>query len=497
MSAHRAIPHRGLVTLACMLAQFMAAVEGTIVAAATPTIAGDLGGFELFPWVFGAYMLAQTAATPIYGKLADVYGRKRVFFVGCTIFLLSSLACGLAWGMVPLIVFRFAQGLGAGAIQPIAWTIMGDIYTPTERARMQGWLSAVWSSSAVGGPVLGAFIVQHMHWSLIFWINLPVGVLTLFVLAAFLKETVERRRHRVDWIGAMCLTVGVGAWMAALVQGPSLTSSGLWTLIGIGAAFLALLAWHESRTPEPIVPFLLWKRRVLALGNAATFLVGGIIIVNSVYVPSFIQVAMGRSPTISGLAIGCSSVFWTTGTMVAGRLMVRTSYRFTSVLGGTVALAGTLGLTLIGPGSGVGWVMAGAGVCGFGMGFCNTTFMVSVQTAVDWSQRGAVTAANMFLRTLGQAVGAGVFGAIFNAWLNGEGPHAAEQVNRMLEIGGREAMDAGLVARLGGAIGHAMHDVWLTAAAMTLVILGLAWALPASLNPVRQTVHGAAPEPSE
>src|ERR1700757_3903379 len=155
------VPHRRAITVACMMAQFMAAVEGTIVGAASPTISGALGDFGLFSWVFGAYLLAQAASTPIYGKLADIHGRRRVFTLGASLFLVASLACGLAWGMVPLIIFRFIQGVGAGAVQPIAWTIMSDIYNPAERARMQGWLSTVWATSAVGGPVLGAFLVLH------------------------------------------------------------------------------------------------------------------------------------------------------------------------------------------------------------------------------------------------------------------------------------------------------------------------------------------------
>ena len=154
---------RRLITTACLLAQFMAAVESTIVGTAMPTIVGDLGGFHLFCWVFAAYLLAQAVSTPVYGRLADLYGRKRVFFAGAAIFLAGSTACGFAWGMVPLILFRAVQGLGAGAIQPIAWTIIGDIYSPADRARMQGWLSSVFGASAIAGPAIGAFIVEQLR----------------------------------------------------------------------------------------------------------------------------------------------------------------------------------------------------------------------------------------------------------------------------------------------------------------------------------------------
>src|SRR3984957_7806620 len=165
-----------------MMAQFMAAVEATIVGTAMPTIVADLGGFHLFSWVFASYLLAQAASTPIYGRLADVYGRKRVFIFGATVFLLASTACGFAWGMVPLIALRTIQGFGAGAIQPIAWTILGDIYPPKERAMVQGYLSAVFGTSAIAGPVLGGFIVEHMNWAVVFWINIPVSIAAIVML---------------------------------------------------------------------------------------------------------------------------------------------------------------------------------------------------------------------------------------------------------------------------------------------------------------------------
>src|SRR4051794_12878503 len=180
-----------------MFAMFMASVEGTIVATAMPTIVADLGSFRLFSWVFAAYLLSQAASTPIYGRLSDIFGRKPIFFAGATLFLVSSLACGFAWGMVPLIVFRILQGLGAGAVQPIGTTIVGDIYGPADRARMQGWLSSIWGISAVSGPLLGGFIVEHLHWSLIFWINLPIGIAAMALLAVYFHEQVESRSHRV------------------------------------------------------------------------------------------------------------------------------------------------------------------------------------------------------------------------------------------------------------------------------------------------------------
>src|SRR5579863_5430788 len=193
-----------------MMSIFMAAVEATIVATAMPTIVGQLGGFHLFSWVFAAYLLAAAVSTPVYGRLADLYGRKRMFVWGSVLFLLASAACGFTWafegwGMASLVVFRTIQGLGAGSLQSMATTIVGDIYPPAERARVQGWLSSVWGLAAIAGPVLGAFIVQHLHWAFVFWINLPIGVGAIAILAIFLHERLNPRQHHIDYLGSALL----------------------------------------------------------------------------------------------------------------------------------------------------------------------------------------------------------------------------------------------------------------------------------------------------
>src|SRR4029077_91561 len=193
-----------------MLAIFMVATDSYIVATAMPTIVADLGGFRLFSWAFAAYLLTQAVTIPIYGRLADLYGRKRVFFAGTSIFLLGSLLCGCAWGMVPLVLFRALQGAGAGAIQPIAITIVGDIYRPTERAKVQGYISGVFGVAAIIGPTLGAFLVEHVTWSLVFWINLPIGAVTFLMFGLFLHESQAPRRHRIDYLGSALMMFGAG-----------------------------------------------------------------------------------------------------------------------------------------------------------------------------------------------------------------------------------------------------------------------------------------------
>ena len=205
-----------------MMATFMTAVETTIVATAMPTIVADLGDFHLFSWVFAVYLLTQAVSVPIYGRLADLYGRKRVFFAGAAVFLLGSTLCGFAHGMLALIAFRALQGIGAGGMQPVAYTIVGDIYTPAERARVQGFLSSVFGFSAIVGPTLGAFLVEHADWSVVFWINLPVGAIAVAMLAAFYREQPHARPPRVDYLASLLLMVSGGALMLAMIQGATL-----------------------------------------------------------------------------------------------------------------------------------------------------------------------------------------------------------------------------------------------------------------------------------
>ena len=212
------VPRRRLVLAAALMATFMPAVESTIVATAMPTIVADLRGFALFSWVFAAPLLTMAVTIPLYGRLADIYGRKRVFFVGTGIFLVGTTLCGFARSMVLLVLFRALQGIGSGAIQPIAATIVGDIYSPAERARVQGAISSVFGVAAIIGPALGAFLVQHVHWSVVFWVNLPVGAVSITMFALFLHEGVERREHRIDYLGGALLVLGIGALMLALVQ---------------------------------------------------------------------------------------------------------------------------------------------------------------------------------------------------------------------------------------------------------------------------------------
>jgi EmrB/QacA subfamily drug resistance transporter len=480
-----AYPRRRLVLAASLMATFMAAVESTIVATAMPTIVADLGGFSLFSWVFAAYLLAMAVTIPLYGRLADIYGRKRVFAFGTSLFLIGTSLCGFASTMGMLVLFRAVQGFGAGAIQPIASTVVGDIYTPAERARVQGLISSVFGVSAIAGPALGAFIVEHLHWSLVFWVNLPIGVASIVMYRLFLQERLEPKSHRVDYLGSALLAVGVGTAMLALVQAGRLGAATTIGLAAIGILALGALVVQERRAAEPIVPFRLWRRRVIALANLGTFGTGAAMMGVSAFLPAYVQGVMGRSPGVAGLVLGCQSVSWTFATFLAARVMIRSSYRASAAIGGLSLLLGGVMLAFLQPSSGVAWAAAGSLVTGVGMGFCNPSFLVSIQASVGWNERGVATGGIMFMRMLGQSLGAAVFGAVVNFGIASRIPHAGDAVNRLMEPSLRHGLGAAEIARLSAAVGAAVHEVYLMVIVLAVATLAVAVAFPKGLSPIR------------
>ena len=285
---------RPLVMIAVMSATFMISIEATIVSTAMPQIAAQLGDLHLYSWVFAAFLLAQTATTIVYGKLADMFGRKPVLLVGVAIFLVGSVLCGLATSMAALIGFRLLQGIGAGAILPVSLTVVGDLYPGHERGKVQGYLSSVWGVSSLLGPLAGGLIVQHLSWAWVFWINLPVGVVCVALFLLFLHERVARTDRRVDVPGAVLFTVSVAALMTALTElGTSDLNAFLAAAIAVvcGAAFV----WQERRAVDPMVAFDLWARRSIATANAATLLSGMALIGLSAFLPMYVQGVLNRS----------------------------------------------------------------------------------------------------------------------------------------------------------------------------------------------------------
>ena len=484
-----AVSRRRLVLAASLMATFIPAVESTIVATAMPTIVGDLGGFSLFGWVFATPLLAMAVTIPVYGRLADLYGRKRIFFIGTGIFLVGTTLCGFARSTEMLILLRGLQGFGSGAIQPIAMTILGDIYTPAERAKVQGLSSSVFGVAAVVGPTLGAFLVEHVHWSVVFWVNLPIGLLSIAMFALFFDERVHRREHRIDWLGGVLLVAGVGALMLALVQAVRLSGWQIAGLAAFGAAALVVLAAHEHRTPEPMMPLDLWLRRVLALSNLAGFGASATYMAVSALLPLYVQGVMGGSPSLAGFAVGAASVSWMFAAIIAGRLMIRTTYRLTAGIGGLSLLAGALMLTALHPSASMSLVVGGSFVLGIAMGFCNTTFIVAIQANVAQHERGVATGSQMFMRMIGMSSGAALFGAIVNFGVRQRLPGADETANKLLLPALRQTLSPDEAARLADAVAGSAHYAFIAAVVVASATLALTLAFPKRLSPTRPAPH--------
>lgn len=479
------VPRRGMILAAALMATFMPAVESTIVATAMPTIVADLGGFALLSWIFAVPLLTFAVTVPLYGRLADIYGRRRIFFIGTTIFLVGTTLCGFARSTIVLILFRAIQGCGSGAIQPIAATVLGDVYTPAERAKVQGWSSSVFGVAAIVGPALGAFLVEHVHWSVVFWVNLPVGVAAIAMFAIFLPEQIQRRQHRIDYLGGVLLVVGVGALMLALVQAVSLEPGQIAALTVLGLGSLVWLFFHEQRAPEPMFPFALWRRRVVALSNAAGFGASAVMMAVNVILPAYVQGVMGGSPGMAGFVVGAASVSWMFAAIIAGRVMIRTSYRTTAAVGGAALVAGSLVLLTLSAGSSPLRAAIASFLIGIAMGCCNTTFLVAIQAAVNWNERGIGTGSQMFVRMLGQSVAAALFGAILNFGINSRLPGAGDAVNRLLHPALRRTLSADEVMRLGHAFALAAHEAFLVVVLIALITLALVIAFPRRLSPIR------------
>ena len=451
---------------------FMAAIEATIVATAMPSIVTKLGGLALYSWVFSAFLLMQAVTTPVYGKLSDLFGRKRVFLTGITVFLLGSVLCGLAWSMAALVAFRVVQGLGAGAVQPLAVTLIGDLYTIEERGRIQGYVASVWGTSAILGPLAGALIVQHADWAWIFWLNVPFGLVALALAGRYLHEKVERKKRAIDYAGAALLLLFLSTLMLVLTQGSRWGLAQTAPLVVLGAIAFLLFVRQERSAPDPVMHLELWGKRMIALANLAT-LAGGVAMMGVIgFLPVSIQGVLGGSALAAGFALCAMSLGWPIASVVTGRLLLRVGMRRLARVGGATVFLGSLAVALT---AGRDAFAAGAGsfVMGMGFGVLNTTFIVSIQTSVDWAQRGVATASNILMRILGNALGAAVFGGVLNLALRhapgagGAAPGGAQDL-----LGG-EAPGA---FRLGLASG--MHWVFAVVVLFSVVTLAASWMMP-------------------
>jgi EmrB/QacA subfamily drug resistance transporter len=447
-----------------MLTTGLVAMDATILATAVPSVVDDLGGFSQFPWLFSVYLLAQAVSVPLYGKFSDMIGRKPVMLLGITLFLVGSVLCGAAWSMVSLIVFRAIQGLGAGAVLPMSMTIIGDLYSVAERAKVQGYVASVWGISSVVGPTLGGVFSDYMSWRWIFFVNIPIGLAATVLIRRF-REDVKRSRHTIDYAGAVLLAVGGSLLILGLLEGGVEWAWGSPTGLAVLVTAVVLLvafALVEQRAAEPILPLWVFRRRVLAGANASSLVVGVLLIGLTSYVPLYAQGVLGTNALVAGFAVAAMTIGWPIAASIAGRFYLRIGFRDTAFFGSVFVVIGAIVLLFVNGHSSVLHLAAACFLIGLGLGFIASPVLVAAQSSVDWETRGVVTGTAMFARSVGSAVGIAVFGAIANA-----------AVAR--RIGGSHPDLEHLPAHV---LEPSIHEVYLGAGAAAIVMIGAIALLP-------------------
>ncbi|MER5311434.1 MFS transporter [Streptomyces sp. NPDC002773] len=478
------------VVLALMLAMGLAALDGTIVSTAVPQIVGDLGGLSVFSWLFAGYLLAVTVTLPVYGKLSDTFGRKPVLVAGTVLFLVGSLLCAAAWDMASLIAFRVVQGLGGGALQGTVQTIAADLYPLKERPRIQARLSSVWAASSIAGPAAGGLLAGYADWRWIFLINLPVGLLALWLISRHLVEPARTRadapetrkappraRVRVDWAGALAIFATGALLITALVQGgvawPWLSAPSL-GLLGGAAALAALTVVIERRAAEPIIPGWVWRRRTIAAVNLSLGALGLLMVAPTVFLPTYAQSVLGLGPIAAGFVLSSWTLSWPIAAALSNRVYGRIGFRLTAVLGISLALVLLLAFPFL-PFPGEAWQPALLMLLlGGALGLFQLPLIVGVQSTVPYEERGTTTASVLFCRQVGQSVGAALFGAVANgvlaARLGGTGD--LDALARSLDTPG--SLTAEAADHLRRAVDAAVDYVYLgAAAAAALALLAL------------------------
>lgn len=409
--------NRKMVTIAMLVAVLLVAIDVTVVSTAMPKIVSDLHGLSLYSWVFAIYTLTTCVTTPIYGKLSDLFGRKIVFMIGVVLFLVGSVLSGAAQSMAQLVWFRAFQGIGAGAVMPVTFTIIGDLFPGEQRARMQGVFSSVWGVAGLLGPLMGGLFVDHLSWRWIFYINLPVGIIAIVLVSLFLHEHVQKKTKHIDYWGALTFTVALSSLLYALLNGGQKYAWSSLTIVSLLIAFVlftALFLVVESKAQEPMLPLSLFAMPVIAISNLMMFLMSFVLMGSNVYLPMWIQSILGHSATSSGLTLMPMSIAWPLGSTLAGRYMYRLGSKATAVFGAVTVLAGASWLVVVHLDSPYWYFVGLMIVLGFGMGYATTPTSVLVQSAVGWQMRGAATGSNTLMRSLGQTVGVTIFGTVFN-----------------------------------------------------------------------------------
>lgn len=404
-----------LVTAGIMLSLFLASMESTVVATAMPTIVGQLGGLEHYSWVFSAYMLTSTTTVPLFGKLSDLYGRRNLYAGALLLFLVGSVFAGRSNTMTQLILARGLQGIGAGGIMPLAFILIGEMFTLEQRAKMQGFFSGVWGVSSIVGPLLGGFLVDQLSWRWVFYINILPGLLAAALVAlAWRDQPQSHQRPAIDYAGAILLTAAVVTLLLGLVDFG--TSNG-WILIAASVVLLAALLWVESRAADPILPLHLFREKLFSISIAHGTLTGWAMFGSISFVPLFVQSVLGTSATKAGLTIAPMLLGWVIASIIGTRLLLTVGYRRLAIFGTSSLVLGSFLMSRADANINQYVLMAFVTLMGIGMGFSIPPFLIAVQTTVERRYLGTATSTLQFSRSIGGTLGVSVMGAALSARL--------------------------------------------------------------------------------